>query len=314
MELRSLGDSGVRVSSVGLGCNNFGGAMWHALDLGAARGVIEAALEVGINHFDTADVYGFGASEEVLGEVLKDHRDNVVIATKFGMMPREDGTPSGRPTVVRACLEASLARLQTDYVDVFYYHIYDGVTPIEETLGAMDELVAEGKARTIACSNFTAEQLHEAHELASGAQRFTAVQNQYSLLERDADDEVVPAVAELGLSFIPHSPLAGGLLTGKYRRGEEPPPGSRLSQAFREMLSDRTFDSLDELTDYAEQRGHTLHELAIAALVSTPTVASVIIGAMSVEQVRFNAHAASWKLDDNELTALPRIVGGGMHW
>jgi aryl-alcohol dehydrogenase-like predicted oxidoreductase len=313
MERRRLGDSEVEVSRIGLGCNNFGGAMWRALEVDDAAAVVDAALDAGINHFDTADVYGFGRSEEILGRALAGRRDRAVIATKFGMMPVEDGTPSGRPEVTRRCLEASLRRLETDYVDVLYYHVHDGATPIAETLGAMDELRIEGKVRAIACSNFSADQVQEAaRDLAAPA--FAAVQTQYSLVERDADRDLLPLALQLGVSFIPHTPLAGGLLTGKYQRGAPAPNGSRLSQAFTDTLNEAAFDCVDALSAYAAQCGHTLHELAVAALASMSSVASVIVGAMSADQARENARAAGWVLDAAQLAQLPRFDGRGVHW
>jgi aryl-alcohol dehydrogenase-like predicted oxidoreductase len=293
-----LDGSGLEVSRVGLGCNNFGGR----LDLGRTREVVDAALEAGITFFDTADVYGNrGGSERFLGEVLADRRDRAVLATKFGN-DMGDGL-NGSAEYAGQALRASLERLQTDHVDLFYYHRPDGKTPIAETLGAMQELVREGLTLAIGCSNFSAEQLAEAEELAreNGGPRFVAVQNHYSLLERDAETDELPAARRLGLAFVPYFPLASGLLTGKYRRGEPTPEGTRL--AGRE-IEDERFDRIEELEAFATERGRTLLELAIAALASQPGIPSVIAGATSAEQVRANAAAADWQLSPDDLAAL----------
>jgi len=312
VELRSLGDSDVSVSQVGLGCNNFG----RRLDLDATRAVVEAALEAGINHFDTAEGYGDRESERFLGEILRGRREQVVIATKFGRgSGAVDGvTPRGGRDYIRNALAGSLERLESDYVDLYYYHAPDRVTPIAETLEALEEVVREGKVRWIGASNFSAEQLREADEVARarGMRPFVALQNQYSLLERDADTDVLPLCRELDIGFVPYFPLASGLLTGKYRRGEPPPAGARLASR-KDMLDDETFDEIDRLAAFAEERGHTLHELAISALVSTPGVASVIVGATSAEQVRANVAAADWQLAPGDLARIPRIKGRGVH-
>jgi len=294
MRLHELGKSGLRVSRVGLGCNNFG----RRLDLDRTRAVVEAALAEGITFIDTADIYGGGDSERFLGEILEGRRDEVVLATKFGMA--DDG--NGSRDYVRRAIAASLERLRTDHVDVYYYHRPDGVTPIAETVRAMVELVEEGTVRAIGVSNFTAEQLDEAVE----AGPIAALQNRYSLLERGAERDVLPRCRELGVSFVPYFPLASGLLTGKYRRGEAPPPGSRLERR-RDALSDEAFDRIELLQEFAEVRGRSLLELAIAGLASQPAIASVIAGATSPEQVRANAAAAEWELSGDELEELLRI-------
>jgi aryl-alcohol dehydrogenase-like predicted oxidoreductase len=291
MELHELGKSGLRVSRVGLGCNNFG----RRLDLDGTRAVVEAALAEGINFLDTADIYGGNDSERFLGEILQGRRHEVMLATKFGMA--DDG--SGSRDYVRRAIAGSLDRLQTDVVDLYYYHRPDGVTPIAETIGAMIELVDEGTVRAIGVSNFSVEQLDEAVQAGPVA----ALQNRYSLLERDAEKDVIPRCAELGVSFIPYFPLASGLLTGKYRRGEEPPVGSRL-EGRREALSNEAFDRVERFEEFAEARGRSLLELAIAGLASQPAVASVIAGATKPEQVRQNAAAAEWQLDGPELEEL----------
>jgi len=288
-----LGSSGLEVSRVGLGCNNFG----RRLDLEGTRAVVEAALAEGITFVDTADVYGGGMSEQFLGEILEGRRDEAVLATKFGMGDGGRGTRD----YLRRSLAGSLERLRTDRVDLFYYHRPDGETPIAETIEAMHELVEEGTVRALGVSNFSVEELNEAAE--SGP--IAALQNRYSLLERDAEDDVLPRCAELGVSFIPYFPLASGLLTGKYRRGEPPPAGTRLEGS--DALTDEAFDVVEALENFAQARGHTLLELAIAGLASQPAVASVIAGATKPEQVQANAAAAEWELSADELAELRSI-------
>lgn len=283
---QELGKSGLRVSRVGLGCNNFG----RRLDLERTRAVVEAALKEGITFLDTAESYGDGNSERFLGEVLEGRREEVVLATKFGW----NADRGGSRDYMRGAIVGSLERLRTDVIDLYYYHRPDGVTAVAETIGAMTELVDEGTVRAIGVSNFSVEQLDEAVETGPIA----ALQNRYNLLERDADD-VLRRCQELGVSFIPYFPLASGLLTGKYRRGEEPPPGSRL-ESRREALSDEAFDEVERLEAFAEARGHSLLELAIAGLAAQPAVASVIAGATSPDQVRQNAAAAEWELGADE--------------
>ena len=291
MRLQELGKSGLRVSRVGLGCNNFG----RRLDLERTRAVVAAAVAAGITFFDTADSYGGGDSERFLGESLRGRRDQVVLATKFGMA--DDG--GGSRDYVRHSIAGSLERLATDYVDLYYYHRPDGVTPISETIAALLELVDEGTVRAIGVSNFSAEQLDEAVQTGPVA----ALQNRYNLLERSAEEDVLPRCRELGVAFVPYFPLASGLLTGKYRRGEAPPPGSRL-ESRREALSDEAFDRVERLEEFAEARGRSLLELAIAGLASQPPVASVIAGATTPEQVSQNAAAADWELSEGELAEL----------
>jgi aryl-alcohol dehydrogenase-like predicted oxidoreductase len=311
MELRRLGDSDLSVSRIGLGCNNFG----RRVDLDRTRAVVDAALDTGINFLDTAESYGErkGDSERYLGEVLLGRRDEVVLATKFGGGP-VDGSSRGSADYIVEAVEGSLERLQTDWIDLYYYHAPDGVTPVAETLRALHELVEQGKVRSIGCSNFSASQLREADEVArsSGKSRFVALQNQYSLLERNADADVLPLCRELNVGFVPYFPLASGLLTGKYKRGEPPPVGARLSSWGGEMLTDETFDEVERLAAFAEERGHSLRELAISAVASTPGVASVLVGATSPEQVRANA-AVTWEFTPDELDAIPRIESRGVH-
>ena len=300
MELVDLGESGLRVARVGLGCNNFGGR----IDLDATWAVVDAALEAGVTFFDTAEIYGTGDSERFLGEILEGRRDQVVLATKFGWgHERGDGSAAK----VRAAIEGSLERLRTDHVDLYYLHKPDPGTPILETLTALDELVREGRARAIGCSNFSADQLSEADRVARehGLTRFTVLQNHYSLIRRDDDEDVLPLCRELGVSYIPYFPLASGLLTGKYRRGETAPEGARL--AGRE-IEDERLDRVEACASFADEHGHSLHELAICALASTPGVGSIIAGATRPEQVRANVAAASaWRLDAGELAALARL-------
>jgi len=290
MRTHELGSSGLQVSRVGLGCNNFG----RRLDLEGTRAVVEAALAEGITFLDTADIYGGGKSEQYLGEILEGRRDQVVLATKFGMGEGGRGTRN----YLRRALAVSLERLRTDHVDLYYYHRPDGETPIAETIEAMNELVEEGTVRAIGVSNFSVEQLDEAVEAGPVA----AVQNRYSLLERGAEEDVLPRCAELGVSFIPYFPLASGLLTGKYRRGESAPAGTRLEGS--DTLTDEAFDAVEALDEFAKARGHTLLELAIAGLASQPAVATVIAGATKPEQVKGNAAAAEWELSAEELAEL----------
>ena len=299
MRQNPLGRSELTVSAVGLGCNNFG----RRVDRAGTRAVIDAALDHGITHFDTADIYGgAGASEQLIGELLDGRRDQVVLATKFGMDMGPDAPgPRGSRAYARRALEASLQRLRTDRVDLYYYHEPDGVTPLAETLGALAELADEGKIRAFGASNLDADELREAAAL--GDDRLVALQNEYSLMEREAEAEVLPLAHELGIGFIPYFPLASGLLTGKFRRGETPPEGTRLAGR-PGVLTDEAFDRVEALQAFAAERGHTLLELAIAALASTPGVASVIAGATKPEQVAANAAAAGWELEAADLDAL----------
>jgi aryl-alcohol dehydrogenase-like predicted oxidoreductase len=300
METVPLGESGLRVSRVGLGCNNFGGR----IGADETRAVVEAALDAGITFFDTAEVYGNeGGSELLLGEILEGRRERVVLATKFAWKADDGG---GSAANVRRAIAGSLERLRTDYVDLYYLHRPDATTPIAETLQALHVLVQAGTVRAIGCSNFSAAQLSEADRVAreQGATRFTVLQNHYNLLRRDDDADVLPLCRELGVAYVPYFPLASGLLTGKYRRGEPAPEGTRL--AGREIDQEQ-FDRIEALTRYAEERGHTLLELAIAALASTPGTGSVIAGATKPEQVRANAAAADWRLGEDELSVLASL-------
>ncbi|MGI9184795.1 MAG: aldo/keto reductase [Solirubrobacteraceae bacterium] len=302
---RPLGDSGLRASVVGLGCNNFG----RRLDVAGTRRVVDAAIEQGITFFDTADIYGSGESETFLGEVLAGRRDQIVLATKFGMDMGDDRGPRGSPDYVAQAVEASLRRLRTDVIDYYWYHQPDGVTPIAETLGALHELVAAGKVRAIGASNFSAAALEEADRVArdQGLTRFTAVQNEYSLLVRDAESDVLPACERLRIGFVPFFPLASGLLTGKYHRGRPGPSGARLSGR-DEIASDRQFAQVESLQAYADARGVTLVDVAIGALLARDVVSSVIAGATKPEQIQANAAAALWTPTDDDRHELAQLL------
>jgi aryl-alcohol dehydrogenase-like predicted oxidoreductase len=302
MRTRRLGADGPEVSVVGLGCNNFG----MRVDLEGTRAVVDAALEAGVTLFDTADIYGNkGGSESFLGEVLEGRRDRVVLATKFGG-DMGDGTDArGSRDYIRKACDASLARLRTDVIDLYQYHTPDHVTPFEETFGALDELVREGKVRYVGHSNLEAAQAAEVDALARerGWARPVSAQNEYSLLKRDAEDELLPTCARLGIGVLPYFPLASGLLTGKYRRGEPRPEGTRLATR-DEVFTDETFDRLEALEGFAQGRGATLLEVAIGGLLAEPAVSSVIAGATKPEQVRANAAAGEWQPSAEDLAAL----------
>jgi aryl-alcohol dehydrogenase-like predicted oxidoreductase len=303
MRYRPLGEGGPEVSIVGVGCNNFG----RRVDEAGTRAVVDAALEAGITLFDTADVYGDnGGSERFLGKALEGRRDRAVLATKFG--GRMEGRGGGSRAHIRQAVQASLQRLRTDWIDLYQYHHPDGVTPIEETLGALNELVEEGTIRFAGSSNFSAAQLEEAERLARehGWARFVSAQNEYSLLKREAEAELLPTCDRLGIGVLPYFPLASGLLTGKYRRGQPSPEGSRL--AGRE-IADEEFDRIEALDRYAHERGRTLLEVSIRGLLAQPAISSVIAGATKPEQVRANAAAGEWKPTEDDLRALREVLG-----
>ncbi|HEY1568093.1 MAG TPA: aldo/keto reductase [Solirubrobacteraceae bacterium] len=302
---RPLGRSGLDTSIVGLGCNNFG----RRADLATTRAVVDAALEEGVTFFDTADIYGRGQSEEYLGEVLQGRRDKVVLATKFGMDMGDGRGPRGSRDYVLNAIDASLARLRTDVVDYYWYHQPDGVTPIRETLEALHQLVQAGKVRAIGASNFDGDQLREAAAVAEehGLTPFTAVQNDYSLLEREAEREVLPACAELGIGFVPFFPLASGLLTGKYRRGQTAPQGTRLAGR-DQVASAAQFDLLEAIQGFADERGVPMIDVAIGALLAHDVVSSVIAGATKPAQVRANAAAGRWSPTEDDLAALSDVL------
>jgi aryl-alcohol dehydrogenase-like predicted oxidoreductase len=303
--MRPLGDSGLEVSIIGLGCNNFG----RRVDLDGTRAVVDAALEEGVTFFDTADIYGSTQSEEFLGQVLEGRRDQVVLATKFGMDLGDGPGPRGARDYIRYAVEGSLRRLRTDVIDVYWYHRPDGVTPIAETLEALDELVRDGTVRAIGASNFSVEQVEEAETTARerGLAHFVAIQNEYSLLVRDAERDVLPTCERLGLGFVPYFPLASGLLTGKYRRDQAGPDGARLTSR-DQIASDEQFEALAVLERYAEERGISLLELAFGGLLVQPAVSSVIAGATKPEQVRSNAAAARWTPSDDDVAALQALL------
>ena len=299
MRTRTLGDGGPEVSVVGLGTNNFG----RRIDYDQTLAVIDAALEAGVTLFDTADIYGQGMSEEFIGRALEGRRDQVVLATKFGSpMDERPDDRRGGPDYIQWAVEGSLRRLRTDTIDLYQMHQPDSSTPIEETLGALNDLVHEGKVRWIGCSNFSAEQIEAAEEVARGAgfHRFVSVQNQYSLVERDAEDDVLPACERLGLGFLPYFPLASGLLTGKYRRGEEATEGRLAGQEIAEERWERT----EALQRYADARGVSLLEVAVGGLLAQPAVTSVIAGATKPEQVRANVEAGAWEPSADDLEEL----------
>jgi aryl-alcohol dehydrogenase-like predicted oxidoreductase len=299
MRTRTLGEGGPDVSVVGLGTNNFGGR----IDYEQSLAVVDAALEEGVTLIDTADIYGQGTSEEFIGRALEGRRDRVLIATKFGSeMDERPEERRGKPEYVKWAVEGSLRRLRTDVIDVYQMHKPDPETPIEETLGALDELVHEGKVRWIGSSNFSAEQIEAAEEVARGAgfQRFVSAQNHYSLVEREAEDELLPTCEKLGIGFLPYFPLASGLLTGKYRRGEEAREG-RL--AGREIPEHR-WDRVDALQRYADERGISLLDVAVGGLLAMPAVSCVIAGATRPEQVRANVAAGAWEPGAEDVKAL----------
>ncbi len=304
---RSLGVLGPEVSVIGLGCNNFG----RRVDLDGTRAVVDAAIEQGITFLDTADIYGspHGRSEEFLGDALQGRRDRVLLATKFGMNMDDGRGPRGSRGYILQAFEASLRRLRTDVIDYYWYHQPDGVTPISETLETLDELVQAGAVRWIGASNFSAEQIDEADAAARdrGFARFTAVQNNYSLLNREAEREVLPTCERLGLGFVPFFPLASGLLTGKYRRGEAAPAGTRL--AGRDQVgTDEQFDTVEALESYAADRGLPMIDVAIGALLGRPVVSTVIAGATRPEQVRQNVDAARWQPSETDLAELEELL------
>jgi aryl-alcohol dehydrogenase-like predicted oxidoreductase len=304
LRARTLGEGGPEVSVVGLGCNNFG----NRCDLAQTRAVVEAALEMGVTLFDTADVYSQGTSEEYLGEILEGRRDSVLVATKFGHeMPGGPDVARGSREWIRWACEQSLKRLRTDVIDVYQYHRPDGVTPLEETVGALEELVEEGKVRWLGSSNFSPEQIEEAERIAaaSGRPRLVSAQNRYSFVRREAEDELLPTCQRLGIGVLPYFPLESGLLTGKYTRGVTPTEG-RLAER-PDWLSDEAFDRVDALQRYAEERGATLLEVAVGGLLGMPAIASVIAGATKPEQVRAKVAAASWEPGRDDAAALQAL-------
>lgn len=301
MEYRKLGS--LTVSVVGLGCNNFG---WRT-DAAGTAAVVDAALDAGINFFDTADVYGSGQSEEFLGRALKGRRDRAIIATKFGMK-MGDGKEGANPEYVRRALDGSLQRLQMDVIDLYQIHRPDLNTPIEDTMQTLNDAVKAGKVREIGCSNFSAELIRAARS-TPGPRYFASVQNDYSLLKRDAEADVLPECARTGATFLPYFPLANGLLTGKYRKGEAFPEGSRGKDAFGpRIFTSENLDRVESLTEFAVSHGRSLLELAFSWLAARREISSVIAGAKTPDQVRANSVAASWKLTVDDLAEIDRIL------
>ncbi|WP_309088366.1 aldo/keto reductase [Phenylobacterium sp.] len=310
MHLRRLGNSGLKVSEVGLGCNNFG----MRIDQAASQAVVDAALDAGINFFDTADIYGGTKSEVFLGQALGKRRAEVVVATKFGMTVGGDARKTGgsRRWIMQA-VEDSLRRLGTDWIDLYQFHQPDPDTPVDETLRALDDLVRQGKVRYLGNSNFTGWQIADADWIArtEGLNRFVSAQNELSLLNRKSMFEVLPACERFGLGFLPYFPLASGLLSGKYRRGEAPPADTRLAawgERGQRALTDHNFDKVEALTAWAQARGRTILDLAFAWLLAQAPVASVIAGATRPEQVAANAAAADWRLTAEEVAEVTKLA------
>ncbi|MBL8117366.1 MAG: aldo/keto reductase [Anaerolineae bacterium] len=301
MEKRQIGS--LSVSVVGLGCNNFG----RRIDAAQSATVINAALEKGINFLDTADIYGNGQSEDFIRQALGSRRKDVIIASKFGNLMEGQGR-GAHPDYIRTAVETSLQRLGTDYIDLYQLHVPDPDVPIADTLGALNELVQAGKVREIGSSNFSAEQIRDSEAaVKAGAARFVSVQNEYSLLKREAENGVLAACAELGIGFLPYFPLASGLLTGKYRQGQPSPEGTRLS-GNATWLSEQNLATVEKLISFAEAKGHTILELAFGWLLAKPVVTSVIAGATRVEQIEANAAAASWTLSEAELAEIDQLL------
>lgn len=303
MRSRKIGS--LEVSVVGLGCNNFG----RRLDAQQSARVVQAALDAGINFFDTADSYGDTQSETFLGLALKGRRSEAVVATKFGS-ELDQWRRGASPNYVRRAVEDSLRRLDIDVIDLYQLHRPDPSVPIEDTLGALDALVREGLVREIGCSNFDADLLARSDAAASGQARFVSVQNHYSLFHREPEDGVLAACEHLGIAFLPYFPLANGLLTGKYRKGQPLPEGTRIVGSAREatLLTDANLERVEALVAFAASAGRSLLELAFSWLLTRPVVASVIAGASSVEQVTANAAAADWQLDADDLAAVDALV------
>ena len=311
MQNRNLGGSGLRVSAVGLGCNNFG----QRVDLEGSRKVIHRALDLGITLFDTADIYAsMGGSETVLGTVLGDKRKDIVLATKYSKPMASDGTKQGasRRYIMNA-VEASLRRLKTDYIDLYQQHDYDELTPIDETLRALDDLIRQGKVRYIGNSNFPAWRVAEAEHVARAmnVSRFISCQDEYSLVVRNIEKDLLPCAKEYRLGVLPFFPLASGLLTGKYKRGEAAPADTRFGKAPQlrdRYVTPRNEDIVDKLQVFAKQRGHSMLELAFSWLAARPQVASVIAGATRIEQVEQNVKAIAWMLSPEDVAEIDRIT------
>jgi aryl-alcohol dehydrogenase-like predicted oxidoreductase len=312
MELRNLGHSGLRVSVVGLGCNNFGGR----IDLAASRAVIDQAIASGITLFDTADVYGNkGGSETILGEVLGERRKDIVLATKFCLPMDAAKTLSGASRrYIKTAVEASLKRLRTDWIDLYQLHDVDPLTPIEETLRALDDLVRQGKVRYVGCSNLPAWRVVEAQWTAKslGLNAFVSCQDEYSLIVRGLEAELIPAAKAHGMGLLPYFPLASGMLTGKYQRGAPMPEGARITKnpSYGETyMTEANWAIVERLAGFAKARGHGLLDLAIAWLAAREPVASVIAGATRPEQIIANVKAGAWRLSAEDLAEVDRLSG-----
>lgn len=312
MQQRNLGNSGLKVSLVGLGCNNFGG---DRIDLEASRKVLHKAFDLGITLIDTADTYGNrGECEKILGACLGDRRKDIVLATKCGMPMDDAGTLKGASRrYIMSAIDASLKRLKTDWIDLYIIHRPDPQTPIEETLRTLDDLVRAGKIRYTGCSTFAAWQMVEAQWTAKhhNLNHFVTCQDEYNLLKRGVERELQPAMQHYGLGLIPHTPLAAGLLTGKYQRNAPLPAGARMTREKRQAdrwISDNNWDIVERLTAFSESRGRTLLELAMSWLASRPTVSSIIAGATSAEQLALNARAVDWKLTAEEMTEIDAVT------
>ena len=306
MQTRKVGS--LQVSVVGLGCNNFG---WR-IDAEASAKVIDTAIESGVTFFDTADRYGKGQSEDFLGRALGKRRDQIILATKFGM-EMEKGQQGASPIYVLEAVDASLRRLRTDRIDLYQLHQPDPKTPIADTLGALDELVRAGKVREIGCSNFSVAQIREATDASQGRAQFVSVQNEFSLFHREPETNgVLPECERRRLAFLPYFPLASGLLTGKYREGKKLPEGSRTADGWGpKVFTEQNLAIVELLIEFAESKGHTILELAFSWLLSHKPVASVIAGASKPEQVRANAKAADWQLAADDLAQIDAIMRSG---
>jgi aryl-alcohol dehydrogenase-like predicted oxidoreductase len=306
LETRAIGS--LQVTVIGLGCNNFG----RRLDANGTAAVVNASLDAGINFFDTADIYGAGQSEEYIGRALGSRRNEVLIATKFGNEMEGQGK-GGSPEYIRRAVEASLRRLGTDRIDLYQIHVPDAQVPIADTLGALNDLVQAGKVREIGCSNFSLAQLREAEAAAAqkGTARFVSIQNEYNLLKREPENDVLPESERLGIGFLPYFPLASGILTGKYRQGQPSPEGTRITNgqsSYAKLLTDHNLAIVESLIQFAESKGHSLLELAFSWLLARPAVASVIAGAMTPQQVNANAAAAGWRMPAEDLAAIDKIM------
>jgi aryl-alcohol dehydrogenase-like predicted oxidoreductase len=315
MQERNVGKSGLRVSAIGLGCNNFG----RPVDLEGSRAVIHKALDLGITLFDCGDVYGRrGGAEKILGEVLGARRKDIVLVTKFGRpMDSEGRLKGGSRRYIMSAVEASLQRLKTDWIDLYQYHLVDPLTPIEETLRALDDLVHQGKVRYIGCSHMPAWQVVDAMwtSRSNNITSFIACEDEYSLLGRGIERELLPAMEQMGLGLLPYYPIASGLLTGKYKRGQPLPADSRFAVITErdytgQFLTEANLARLDQLTAFAERRGYTLLDVAISWLYAKPLVASVIAGATKPEQVVMNVKAAALKLTSEDMAELDKITAG----